>query len=282
MRKAFALPTVAIAAAAFPLLTMSAASAHSGSYQADLGALNQSGVSGTGMVTIEGNQATVMIEASGLLAGSPHAQHFHIGALGQCPTDADDKDGDGFLSTTEGAPAYGAIGTSLTTTGDTSPDSGLAVDRFPTADNGTVSYERTFEITDDVHAAFDAGTAVLVLHGVDKDGSGAYDGDVKSDLDPALPMEATAPAACGPLTAAQMGTAPSGGAETGAGSTAGTEQQGALAFGALALTGAAAAGPWPTAVVRRRTRPDPGRSCRAADHPARHEPTPCHYPRRTS
>ncbi|NEK85742.1 hypothetical protein GCU60_08200 [Blastococcus saxobsidens] len=246
MRKALALPTVALAAAAFPLLGMNAASAHEGphSYQADLGAVNSSGVDGTGMVTIDGNTATVMIKASGLLAGSPHAQHFHIGALGQCPTNdlADDADKDGFVSVTEAAKYYGAIGTSLTTEGDTSPDSGLAVDRFPTAEGGSINYERTFEITPDVHAAFEAGTAVLVLHGIDKDGSGAYDGDIKSDLDPSLPMEATAPAACGPLKAAQMGAAPAGGAETGAGGTAGTEQQAAFGIGALALTGAAAAG----------------------------------------
>ncbi len=250
MRKAFALPTVVLAAAAFPLLTMTGASAADGSFQADLGALNGSGVSGTGMVTLEGNTATVMIEASGLLAGSPHAQHFHIGAEGTCPTDADDEDGDGFVSVTEGAPFYGDIGASLTTEGDTSPDSGLAIDRFPT--DGTISYERTFEVSDDVHAAFDDGTAVLVLHGVDKDGSGQYDGDVMSDLDPELPMEATAPAACGAFTAAQMGTTPEGGAETGAGSTSGLEQQAAIGVGALALTGAAAAG----AVAYRRRQAD--------------------------
>jgi hypothetical protein len=116
------------------------------------------------------------------------------------------------------------------------------VDRFPTADDGTVSYERTFTITEDVQEAFAAGTAVLVLHGVDEDGSGTYDGDVKSDLDPSLPMEATAPAACGAFTVAQMGTTPTGGAETGAGSTAGTEQQAAIGVGAVALVGAAAAG----------------------------------------
>jgi hypothetical protein len=253
VRKAFALPTVAIAAAAFPLLAMSAASAEeSGSFQADLGALNESGVSGTGMVTLEGNQATVVIEASGLLANAPHAQHFHIGAQGTCPTDAEDADGDGFLSTTEGAPFYGDIGTSLTTEGPTSPAEGLAVEFFPMAEDGTVNYERTFEITEDVHAAFDEGTAVLVLHGVDKDGSGAYDGDIMSDLDPTLPMEATAPAACGTLAAAQMGTTPSGGAETGAGSTSGIEESAALGVGAVALVGAAAAG----AVAYRRRQAD--------------------------
>jgi hypothetical protein len=241
VRKAFAVPTIAFAAAAFPLLTMTPAFAgHDGSYQADLVALNQSGVTGTGMVTLDGDSATVMIEASGLLAGAPHAQHFHIAAQGQCPTDADDTNGDGFVSVTEGAPYYGGIGASLTTTGDTSPDSGLAIDRFPT--DGTISYERTFDISKEAQASFAAGTAVLVLHGVDQNGSGTYDGDVMSDLDPSLPMEATAPAACAPLTVAQMGTAPYGGAETGGGSTAGLEQQAAIGIGALALTGAAAAG----------------------------------------
>jgi hypothetical protein len=257
MRKAFALPTVAIAAAAFPLLAMSTASAHEGahSYQADLGSVNSSGVTGTGMVTLDGNTATVMIEATGLLAGAPHAQHFHIAAQGTCPADglADDADGDGFVSVSEAAKYYGAIGSSLTLEGDTSPESGLAVDRFPTADSGSISYNRTFEVTDDVHEAFEDGTAVIVLHGVDKNGNGTYDGDVKSDLDPSLPMEATAPAACGGLKAAQMGTAPSGGAETGAGSTAGVENQAAIGIGALAAVGAAAAG---TVAYRRRQAAD--------------------------
>jgi len=256
MRKAYALPAVAITAAAFPLLSMTAALAHEGahSYQATLGSVNASGVTGTGMVTLDGNTATVMIEATGLLAGSPHAQHLHIGAMGTCPTNdlADDADGDGFVSVTEAATYYGSIGTSLTTSGDTSSESGLAIDRFPTADDGSISYERTFEVSDDVHDAFEAGTAVLVLHGVDEDGSGAYDGDVMSDLDPTLPMEATAPAACGALTVAQMGAAPVGGAETGAGSTAGTENTAAIGVGALAAAGAVAAG----AVAYRRRQAD--------------------------
>jgi hypothetical protein len=243
MRKAFALPTVAIAAAAFPLLAMgSAQAAHDGSYQATLGALNESGTTGTGMVTLAGDQATVTINASNVLAGAPHAQHFHIGAQGACPTDADDTNDDGFVSVSEGAPYYGSIGASLTTTGDTGPDSGLAVDRFPTAEGGSYTYERTFTISQDVQESFAAGTAVLVVHGVDKDGSGAYDGDIKSDLDPSLPMEATAPAACGVLNAAQMGTTPYGGAETGAGATSGVENQAAIGIGAVAAAGAVAAG----------------------------------------
>ncbi|MCO7219268.1 hypothetical protein, partial [Klenkia sp. PcliD-1-E] len=252
MRTLFALPAVAAVAAAFPLLTMTAASADDGaaSYQADLGPVNDSGVTGTGMVTLDGTTATVQIQATGLLAGAPHAQHFHIGAQGTCPSNglADDANGDGFVSVPEAASYYGAIGASLTTEGDTSPDSGLAVDRFPTAPGGALDYERTFEVTPDVAAAFQAGTAVLVVHGVDKDGSGAYDGDVMSELDPSLPIEATAPAACGGLQAAQMGTTPAGGAETGGGSTAGVERTTAMGIGGLGAAGAVAAG----AVARRR------------------------------
>ena len=149
MRKAFALPTVAIAAAAFPLLTMTAASAHAERQLPGrpVGAQRVRRL-GHGMVTLDGTSATVTIEATGLVEGAPHAQHFHIGAKGECPTDADDKDGDGFVSVTEGAPFYGDIGASLTTKGDTSPDSGLAIDRFPT--DGSECYIRTIEVSEDV------------------------------------------------------------------------------------------------------------------------------------
>ncbi|CAM5582365.1 hypothetical protein SBADM41S_04074 [Streptomyces badius] len=41
--------------------------------------------SGTARVHLEGNKAHVMVKHSGLLAGAPHAQHFHINAKGVCP-----------------------------------------------------------------------------------------------------------------------------------------------------------------------------------------------------
>ncbi|SEL73240.1 hypothetical protein SAMN04515665_1181, partial [Blastococcus sp. DSM 46786] len=251
MRKAFAIPSVAIAAAAFPLLTMSAASAaHDGSYQADLGSLNDSGVTGTSMVTLEGDQATVTVEANGVLAGSPHAQHFHIGAQGVCPPASADSDGDGIISTAEGQPFYGMIGASLTTEGDTGADSGLAVDRFPTPEGDSYTYERTFSIDQATQEAFAAGTAVLVVHGIDVNGNGEYDAEAgQSSLDPSLPLEATAPAACGVLNASQMGQMPAGGADTGAGATSGIEEQAAIGVGALAAAGAVAAG---TVAYRRR------------------------------
>jgi hypothetical protein len=94
-------------------------------------------------------------------------------------------------------PSYGTIQGSLTTDGDTSPASALAVDRFPVADeDGNLSYSRTFEVSDEIVDAID--NLHVVVHGIDVNGDGGYDmGAGPSPLDPALPLEATVPALCG-------------------------------------------------------------------------------------
>jgi hypothetical protein len=152
---------------------------------------------GKSVVVLRGDQAETWIYATGLLRNAPHAQHFHVDGMGRCPTPAADTNHDGTISTTEGHEAYGMIGTSLTTTGDTSPASGLAIDRFPTTPRGVEVYHRTITVTADVAANIRAGNAVLVIHGIDTNRDGTYDGSAPSDLDPSLPLEATSPAACG-------------------------------------------------------------------------------------
>ena len=116
---------------------------------AHLDPLPGTGIHGDGHAEVEFDQDGVidefeLIVHGGLLAGAPHAAHIHFGeqARHECPTLADDKNGNGRLSTTEGAPAYGPIVLSLTTSGDTSPKSALAIDRFDTATEGTIHYER--------------------------------------------------------------------------------------------------------------------------------------------
>lgn len=166
-----------------------------------LSSLNDSGARGVGFVRLDGNEANVRLYAFGMVPGQPHAQHFHIDGAGRCPTEADDADGDGFVSTVEGQPDYGAIGASLTTSGDTSPASGLAVGRFPTAENGVLRYERTIQVSDAVAQDIRSGNAVIVTHGIDTNGNGKYDFSAgESSLTPDLPLEATAPAACGNQT----------------------------------------------------------------------------------
>ena len=168
-----------------------------------LTALNNSGVEGSAEAIVSGRNVTVDVDARKLLKGLPHAQHIHFGAQArhECPTLADDTNHNGHLNTTEGAPAYGPVVVWLTTRGDTSPASVLAIDRFDTATHGTIDYERSTLVRTSraVAAAIAAGKGVVVIHGVDYNRDGKYSGKAKSDLDPSLPTEATDPALCGVL-----------------------------------------------------------------------------------
>lgn len=165
-----------------------------------LTALNNSGVEGSAEALVFGRKVTVDVDARKLVKGVPHAQHIHFGAQArhECPGAFDDKNGDNQLTTTDGAPAYGPIRISLTTSGNTGPKSGLAVARFPTAPRGTINYNRVTKTSKGVARAIRRGEAVYVLHGVDYNGNGTYDfkGNGKSELDKSLPGEATDPAAC--------------------------------------------------------------------------------------
>ncbi len=243
MRISSQLATMAVASlAATPLLGIGTAFADDSDTTANLQpvALNGVSASGTAMVQVRGTMITVTMQASGLLADNPHAAHIHFGADArhECPTAADDSDNSGTINTTDGGPAYGPIVVSLTKTGDTSPDSTLAVDRFDTAPGGNLTYQRgSIAVEQGVADAISSGQTVVVVHGVDYNNSGKYDGDTMSDLDPTLPTEATDPAICGVLMAA-----PSGGAETGMGGASSGTDTGLLALGGGLMLAAAGSG----------------------------------------
>src|ERR671910_1831806 len=173
---------------------------HGEHYKAELNPLNRSGAEGHAMLEKEGNKKVeTEIHTKGLAPKLPHAQHIHgfKKAVSECPTLAA-SGSDNLITTVEGVPSYGPIQVSLTTTGDTSPNSGLAVDRFPVANaKGTVEYERTLMVSANV--AKNLGKKAIVQHGVDLNDNGKYDFEAagKSELDPSLPQEATIPATCG-------------------------------------------------------------------------------------
>lgn len=231
----------------FPVVAATPALAAGSSFQATLAPVPTNHVQGSGsaMASFTGpTTVRVTVDANMLLDSSPHAQHIHFGAEAQheCPTAAVAKPHNGHrsITTTDGAPAYGPIATSLTTRGDTSPKSGLAVDRFPAS--GSYHYTRTINLDVDTAAAIKNGQAVIVVHGIDYNGNGKYDNVLGvSDLDPKLPAEATDPALCGVLAASQMSNVPSGGAATGGGSTSGVEDGGLLALGGVAVIAAGGA-----------------------------------------
>ena len=243
-----AVPTLALGALA---LAGGPASAADHTYQSTLSQINGSSASGTITVDVTGNQAHAVLKVSGLAptfnnAPYPHVQHIHGGAQGTCPAPSADKDGDGVVSTTEGAPGYGGIVTTLSTSGDTSPAAGL--DLKLAGQGASYTVDRTFDLNAETKAALEAGTAVVVVHGLDPATLSPAGQAAKSDLVPSLPLAATSPALCGTLTAGQM-KMPAGGADTGVAQQAGGIDAGALALGGGLVLAAAAGGAY---VVRRR------------------------------
>jgi hypothetical protein len=242
-------PLVGVSAVGLALMlpATGAGAAAATSYQADLKPLNHAGASGTLMLTLAGDQATVTEHVDGLAATFsgqpyPHVQHIHIGAKGTCPTTSADASKDGVVSTTEGAPSYGGIGVTLSTSGDTSPKAGTTLTVAPSG--AGFDYKRTFTLDPASMKSLTGGTAVVVVHGLDPATLSKQAQGEKSDLVPSLPLAATSPALCGPLTVAQMTDVPGGAPQTGGGSTSGIQDEGLIALGGgllLAAGGAFAA-----------------------------------------
>lgn len=252
MKKSALLAAPALAIAAASMTVAPAAAADSWSFQTQLAPVNNSTAAGSAVVEVTGQEATVTVEVAGapaLFQGAPypHAQHIHIGGQGVCAPPSADADGDGAVSSMEGQPWTGGIGTSLTTSGDTSPASAVAIDRFPAGEAYT--YQRTFTVDAATLAALQNGTAVVNVHGADPAALSAAAQAKVNPMAPALPLASDIPVACGVLASAQMAV-PEGPADTGveaAGS--GSDARGlagAAVLGMLAL-GAAAVG------LRRRT-----------------------------
>lgn len=243
--KSTRLAVVAVAIGAAGLaFALPASAASTTTYQATLKPLNHVTGSGSVVITLDGDQATVDEQFSGLAASFsgqpyPHVQHIHIGAMGTCPTMSADKNGDGVVSTTEGAAAYGAIGTTLSTSGDTSPKAATTLTVAPSG--SSTHYQRTFTMNSKTIAALKAGTGVVVVHGLDPATLSKKAQGEKSDLVPSLPLAATSPALCGALTVSQMSQVPGGAPQTGGGSTAGVEDQGLFALGTGLLVAAGGA-----------------------------------------
>ncbi len=156
--------------------------------------------SGNATVRLKGNVATVTLDTKGLLNSAPHLMHIHSGALGQCPSASAARlhNGNLAISTTNGLLSYGKPRTSLTTRGDTSAASILAFPRYPAT--GNITYERTFRLNAAAARFVRRNNAVIVVHGIDYNSNGIYDGTLdRSEIDAAVQGETTAPALCGPL-----------------------------------------------------------------------------------
>ncbi|TAM83725.1 MAG: hypothetical protein EPN43_13010 [Jatrophihabitans sp.] len=247
------------------------AAASTSTYQATLDpvALNtpSGAASGTFTLTLNGDQATVTEHVTGLadtlptdtatlnslgipaaFAGKPfpHVQHIHINGNDQCPTSSADTNGDGVISTVEGQPAYGMIGTTLSTSGAT--DTSTATDVTLAPGGGSFTYQRTFTINQATLTAIQDNKAVVVVHGLNPVNAPKASLTTPNSLGVTLPgaskplaLIGTAPALCGVLTASQMSAVPVGSSPTGGGSTAGIQDEALLGLGGGLLLAAGGA-----------------------------------------
>ena len=228
---------LAAASVAIALTPTAAFADHAnGSYQTTLDPLNGSSGSGMASITVNGDQATIDMSWSGLPetfmdAPYPHVQHIHIGAQGSCPPPSADKNGDGVVSTVEGQPFYGEIGTTLSTSGDTSPAAGTDLKIAPAG--SSLDYSRTITLDEPTLDSLANGTGAIVVHGLDPATLSKEAAEAKSELVPELPLAATSPALCGALS-----SMPSGGVDTGSGSTSGTEDLALFGLGGGLLAAA--------------------------------------------
>jgi len=206
------LALAAVAAAAL-LIPAGASGASGGNFAANLqpiahshSADGGSDVHGHASLRLTGRTLRVDLTASGLTPNEPHAMHIHglLDRVNECPTAAADVNTgdpidsatpqilgtpDGLISLNEGAPFYGPIDVSFTQTGDTSAASGLALERFVSADAaGNLNYHRSIVVGKDV--AKNLTRLHIVLHGADLPGD--HDDSSLSSL-----FEATLPVACG-------------------------------------------------------------------------------------
>lgn len=242
-------------------LALPANAAAASTYQATLNpvALNtpSGAASGHLTLTLDGDQATVSETVSGLadklptdtktlaslgipaaFAGKPfpHVQHIHINGADQCPTASADSNGDGVISTVEGQPAYGKIGTTLSVKGKT--DASTATDVTVAPGGGSFTYKRTFTLNSATLSAIRNNKAVVVVHGLNPATAPKASLTTANSLGVTLPgaskklaLIGTAPALCGVLSASQMSSTPVGSSPTGGGSTAGIEDEALFGLG---------------------------------------------------
>lgn len=235
-------------------------------YQANLRPVplgGSDGASGHLTLTLNGDQATVSETVSGLaptiptdpatltavhipqsLAGKPfpHVQHIHgpdsalaTGGVGQCPTSSADANHDGVISTAEAQPNYGPILTTLSVspggTGNMKSADPTNVNIAPSG--GSFTYNRTITLDSATLRDLQAGTAVIVVHGLNPATAPKASLTTPNSAGLTLPGEtqpvallATGPALCGALSAM-----PAGAVGTGAGGTAGLQHEGLIGLG---------------------------------------------------
>jgi hypothetical protein len=172
--------TLGVAALVVMALAIPAGAGNADHFTADLNELNDSGVNGHAVLWQMDDTLRVNMTVNGLDPDLGHAQHIHgldVGSA-ECPTEVLDGNGDGFVDLGEGLPAYGRVKLFL-----------RDGENFPAPNPGGVTTTRVTYATEGL-ALGELDTRVIVIHGLDIDGNGVYEG-----------IEGALPVACGVIDA---------------------------------------------------------------------------------
>jgi hypothetical protein len=190
------------------------------SFTARLTRLNDAQGSASVRLRLDSSTATITEQVRGLadvLGGRayPHLQHIHIAGQARCPDLSADTNGDGVVDITEGIRVYGAIGTTLSTSGATGPAAGHSLTSVPVG--GSYDYRRTVPLSSATLRSLTLGTAVIVVHGLDPASLPRSAQREESYGGPPMELAVTSPALCGPLHPMTDPTGTLGAALAGAG-----------------------------------------------------------------
>ncbi len=156
-----------------------------------------SSVTGRAALRLLKTNVQVKLTARGLSPNLPHLAHIHgdVQAQNECPGIDADTDGNGLIDTLEGAPAYGPVLVTFSTEGTTSPSVGFDPTVAPVADaSGNLVYERSIKVSEAIRS--NLGNLHIVIHGLDLNGNGVYDGPISSA---GVKLELELPVACGTI-----------------------------------------------------------------------------------
>ncbi len=156
-----------------------------------------SNVTGNASLRLLTTNVQVKLSASGLSPNLPHLAHIHgfVQAQNECPGIEADANDDGLIDTLEGLPAYGPVLVTFTTEGTTSPAVAFDPSVAPIADaSGNLVYERSIKVSEAIRS--NLGGLHIVIHGLDLNGNGRYDGPISSA---GVLLELELPVACGTI-----------------------------------------------------------------------------------
>ena len=149
----------------------------------------------TKIVVLPNGNVKVQIEATGLAPNLPHLMHLHD-ILGVATSDCPSGTPNDVVTVVDGLPNYGAIQ--------------LTLETQIADEDGSISYSAQFPATTPLATDASmtlgsiAGTAQVVVHGIDFDANGEYAinpndpfASQTSSIVPGAPLELTAPVLCG-------------------------------------------------------------------------------------